>query len=226
MPRWRGSAARVGLDQQREALALDAVRDPGLGAVDDVVRRRRGPRAVRIACRSVPQSGSVSARPPRSSPRGEARQEAALLLLGAEALHGGRHDQVRVEDAGQRHPDGGDRVDDPGVGRRRQAEPAVFRRDRRAEQAERLHLLDHLRGVDVVVLELAAPAGRTSRSSKRSIASRIWRSSSSVNALIRLTELGVGDLVVDAWPRLGISIVRLKLHDHRAVGLVRAGRER
>ena len=37
MPLWRGFAVGVGLDEQGEAAALDAVGDPGLGAVDHVV---------------------------------------------------------------------------------------------------------------------------------------------------------------------------------------------
>ena len=66
---------RVGLDQQREALAVDAVGDPGLGAVDHVVGRRRAAPTVRIACRSVPQSGSVSASAAAQLAGREARQE-------------------------------------------------------------------------------------------------------------------------------------------------------
>ena len=81
------------------------------------------------------------------------RQVAPLLLLGADPLDARRHDQVRVEDAGERHPHFRDALHDPGVGGRRQAEAAVVRRDGGAEQAERLHLLDHLVRIDVVVLE-------------------------------------------------------------------------
>ena len=47
----------------------------------------------------------------------ESRQELALLRLGAVALDDRRHDQVRVEDAGERHPDARDALDDLGVGR-------------------------------------------------------------------------------------------------------------
>jgi hypothetical protein len=60
---------------------------------------------------------------------------------------------MRVEDAGERHPHGRDQLDDPGIGRRRQAEPAIVGADRRAEQPEPLHPLDDLLGVEVVVFE-------------------------------------------------------------------------
>src|SRR3546814_3260445 len=64
------------------------------------------------------------------------------------------HDERRIEDAGQRHPDDVDALDYLRIGQSGQAEPAVFLVDDRAEQAELLHLLDDLLGIDVVVLEL------------------------------------------------------------------------
>jgi hypothetical protein len=85
---------------------------------------------------------------------GEFRQPFALLLLGAGTLHGGRHDEVRVEDARQRHPDDRDPLDDLRVGQAGQAEPAVFLLDDRAEQAELLHLPDDFLGIGVVMLKL------------------------------------------------------------------------
>ena len=118
MPLVARLGVRIGLDQQGEAVALDAVGDPGLGAVDARSGRRRARRAVRIACRSVPQSGSVSARPPRSSPEAKRGRKARFCSSVPKRSHRGRHHQVRVEDAGQRHPDlATSRVDDAGVGR-------------------------------------------------------------------------------------------------------------
>jgi hypothetical protein len=85
--------------------------------------------------------------------RRHARQEARLLLLGAELLHQHRHHQVRVEDAGERHPDGGDLHHDLRVGGSRESEAAPFRIEHRAEEAHLLHRLDHLARIDVVVLQ-------------------------------------------------------------------------
>ena len=65
------------------------------------------------------------------------------------------------------HTDG-DPHHDLGVGRGRQAEPAILRRDGGAEQAELLHLLDDLGRPAVGVVELLDP-GATSRSTQRSM---------------------------------------------------------
>ena len=153
MPLWRGCGVGIGLHQQREHLAVDAVGDPGLGAVDEVgvVARAHRARADRLQVGAAVGLGEGEAAAQLAGR--EARQEAALLLLGADALHARRHDQVRVEDAGQRHPDLRHLLTDAGVGRGREPEPAVGGADGGAEQAQRLHLLHHLGGVDVVVLE-------------------------------------------------------------------------
>ncbi len=136
---------RIGLHQHGEAMAFDAVGDPGLGAVDAHSRHcRRAWPTMRIACRSVPASGSVSARPPRISPEANLGSQCCLLARRAELLDGQRQHQVGVEDAGDRHPHRRDAHHDLGVGRGRQAEAAIFRADRGAEQAELLHLLDDL----------------------------------------------------------------------------------
>ncbi len=150
MPRLR---LRIGLHQQREAGAFDAVGDPGLGAVDDVV--------VAVAARRHADALQVGAgvglgerEPAADLAARKARQPALLLLLGAEFLDRERQHQVRVEDAGDRHPDRRDAHDDLGVDRGGQAEAAVFDADGRAEQAELLHLRDDLGGpaIGVVVL--------------------------------------------------------------------------
>ena len=155
MPLWRGCGLRVGLDEQREHLAVDAVGDPGLGAVDEVgvVARAHGAGADRLQVGAA--VGLGQRQPAAQLAGGEARQPGALLLLGADALDAGRHDQVRVEDAGQRHPHLRHPLHDARVGGGRQPEPAVGRADGGAEQAQRLHLLHHVRGVDVVVLQRA-----------------------------------------------------------------------
>ena len=142
----------VGLDQQREARTLDAVRDPCLGAVDHVAVaafHRAGADRLQIGA----AIGFCKRQPTAHLAAGEFGQEVFFLVLGAEALNRRGHDQVRIENPGERHPDLGDHRDDPRIGRRRQPETAEFRRDGGAEQPQRLHLLDHLGGIDVVVLE-------------------------------------------------------------------------
>ena len=159
---------RVGLDQQGQARALDAVGDPALGAVDDVVVAiAHGTRTDRLQVGAAVGLGEREAAAQLA--RGKARQEAALLGFGAEALHGGRHHQVRAEDAGERHPDLGHARDHAGVGQRRHAEAAVFGRDRSTEQAELLHLLDHARADRRRRARAPAPAGAPrARASARS----------------------------------------------------------
>ena len=142
----------VGLDQQREAGAVDAVGNPDLGAVHDIIAAvapRGG--ADRLQVGAAIRLGEREAAP--DLPGGEARQPGPLLLLRAEAQHGRRHDEVRVEDAGERHPHGRDPFHDARIGRGAEAEPAVFLRDDGAEQAELLHPLDDVGGPGVAVLE-------------------------------------------------------------------------
>ena len=92
---------------------------------------------MRIACRSVPQSGSVRASPPRRFRRwrSAAGTPASALSVPWRA-DDRRHDQMRVENAGQRHPHPRDALDHQGIGATGQAEATIFRRDRGAEQAE------------------------------------------------------------------------------------------
>ena len=143
----------IGLDQERKAGAFDRVGDPGLGAIDHVlVAGADGAGADRLQVGAAVRLGQRQAAAQLAT--GKARQEMPLLRLGAEALDQGRHDQVRIEGARQRDPGLRDQRDHAGIGRGRHAEAAVARRDGRAEQAERLHLLDHRSRVDVVVLEL------------------------------------------------------------------------
>ena len=134
---------RIGLHQQREAGALDAVGDPGLGAVDDVV--------IALAPGGHPDALQVGAgvglgqcKPAANVSARKGRQPAPLLRLGAEFLDRECQHQVGVEDAGDRHPDRGDAHDDLRIGRGGQAEAAVVGADGGAEQAERLHLRDDL----------------------------------------------------------------------------------
>ncbi len=86
MPLWRGSASGSVFTSSAKQVPVDAVGDPGLGAVDDVVIAV----APRGACGSPAgrcrQSGSVSADAAAQLAGREARQVVALLLLGAVAL--------------------------------------------------------------------------------------------------------------------------------------------
>ena len=102
----------------------------------------------------MPQSGSVSASPPRSSAAASRGQEVRALVVGAVAADELRHHEVRVDHAGERHPRPRDRLDDAHVGRRREPQPAVLLGDGRGEQPELAHLLHHLARVLVGVLEL------------------------------------------------------------------------
>ena len=146
----------VGLDQQREARALDAVGDPGLGAVDDVVVALT-PRGHADRLQVGAGIGLGQRQPAADLTRGELGQPLALLRLGAELLDRERQHQVRVEDAGDRHPHRGDLHHDLGVGGGRQSQPAILGRDGGAEQAELLHLLDELGRPFVGVVELLDP---------------------------------------------------------------------
>ena len=85
---------------------------------------------------------------------GELRQPLRLLRRRAELLDRQRQHQVRVEDAGDRHPHARDPHHDLGVGRGRQAQPAVLGADGGAEQAQLLHLLDDLARIAVGVVVL------------------------------------------------------------------------
>ena len=95
---------RVGLHQQREALAVDAVGDPGLGAVDDVAvavvaARDRADRLQIGAAIGLGQREAAAQLAGR-----EARQVMPASALRCRSAHRRRHDQVRIEDAGHRHP--------------------------------------------------------------------------------------------------------------------------
>jgi hypothetical protein len=61
---------------------------------------------------------------------------------------------LRVDDAGDRHPDRRNALDDLGVGRGRHAQAAILGGNGAAEEPHLLHLLDDLRRVDVLVLQL------------------------------------------------------------------------
>ena len=65
---------------------------------------------------------------------GHGRQQAPLLLLGAEQRQDVGEQQVRVQHAGQTHPAAADFLDDQRIGRERQSHPAVLGRNDRAEQ--------------------------------------------------------------------------------------------
>ena len=155
MPLWRGSAAGSVLTSSAKHLAVDAVGDPGLGAVDDVGvvavahRARCGSPAGRCRSRARSARGRRAARRSRSA-AGSARFCSSVPTRS----HAGRHDQVRVEDAGERHPHLRDPLHDPGVGRgargraRRRPVPMVAPNRPSAFICSTISV-----GIDVVVLE-------------------------------------------------------------------------
>src|SRR5690606_8461598 len=83
----------------------------------------------------------------------ETRQELLALLRRAHLSNDIRHDEVRVDDAAERHPHARNPFNDLGVRRRAEAEAAVLSRDDRAEKPELLHPLDDLFRIYVLVLE-------------------------------------------------------------------------
>ena len=152
MPRLGGG---IGFDQQREDLAVDAVRNPGLGAVDEITLVALAPRGGADGLQIGAAIGLRQRQAATQLASREAWQELLFLRRRAEALDRGGHDQMRVENARQRHPHRRDGLHDLGVGGCRQAKPAILGPDGRAEQAERLHALDNVFRVDVVVFQRA-----------------------------------------------------------------------
>ena len=113
-----------------------AVRDPRLGAVDDVlVAVAHAPCTRCCGCRCRRRAPRATARRARS-PVAMVGQPALLLLVGA-VVHEqrGRHG-VGVDDAGEAHPAVGELLDHADVGEQVEAEAAVSLRDRDAEQAD------------------------------------------------------------------------------------------
>ena len=145
---------RVGLDQQQHHVAVHGVGDPGLGAVDHVVVAfAPGHGADRLQVGAGVGLGQAQRAAQLAG--GHARQVLALLFLGAAAFDRRGHDQVRVEDAGGRHPHRRHLDHDLGVDPRRQAQAAVLGGDGGAEQAQLLHFLDQLMRVLVFQIVLA-----------------------------------------------------------------------
>src|SRR5262245_13165968 len=105
----------IGADEHGERAALDAVRDPGLGAVDDVAVAAL--KRARADCREIGATvGFGKGEAAAELARTHLRQPAAPLLVGAELLEKDRKHEVRVEDAGERHPGCRDSADDFRVG--------------------------------------------------------------------------------------------------------------
>ncbi len=89
---------RVGLHQQREGVAVQAVGDPGLGAVHDVVVAvAHGHGADGLQVGTAVGLGQADAAAQLAG--GELGQVVALLRLRSVSLHGRGHDEVRVENA-------------------------------------------------------------------------------------------------------------------------------
>ena len=108
----------------------------------------------RMACVSLPASGSDSENAARTSPVAMRGSQLLALLVGAEPLDQVGRDGVGVEHAGERHPPVRQLFHQPGVGEHVELEAAVLLGDARPEDPERLHLLDHRLGVAVRVLVL------------------------------------------------------------------------
>ena len=144
---------RVSFDEQGETAAVDAVRNPRLGAVDDIVvavtdgcgtdRLQVGPR-VRLGQREAAANFAA----------GEFGQPLRLLSRRTKAFDGARHDKMRVENAGNRHPIRCDMRHNFRIGDGGQAETAIFLSDGRAEQPHFGHLGDEFGGPDVTVVVL------------------------------------------------------------------------
>ena len=133
--------AWVSLHQHRQNLPFDAVGDPGLGAVDNIViALAAGVGADRLQVGAAVRLGERDAAAQLAAR--ETRQIAALLLRGAEALHRRRHDEMRIEKSRNRHPHRRHALDYLRVGHRRNPDAAVLGGDGGAEQPERLELLD------------------------------------------------------------------------------------
>ena len=144
---------QIRLDQQREAGAFNAIADPGLRAVNDVIiaiAPRHGANGLQI--RPAIRLGQ---RKPAAQFSGcELRQEARALFGRAHLVHNPRHDQVRIQDAGDRHPFLGNQFNNPRVGGGSQTQPAEFLRNDGAKQPHFLHPRDNFMRVGVFMLKL------------------------------------------------------------------------
>ena len=135
MPRWRGSAPASVLTSTARQLPVVRVGDPRLRAVEHVdAIGTRGGGAHRLQVGAAVGFGQRQPAAQLGRPPSRGRKS-GTLLVGAVAANELRHHQVRVDHAGERHPRAGDGLDDPHVGRRRQPEPAVLRRDGGARTA-------------------------------------------------------------------------------------------
>ena len=200
MPLWRGCGVWIGLHEQREAIAVIAVGDPGLRAVDDIiVAVALGRRADRLQVGAAIWlgQGNAAAQVLPWQTAEDSAPSASSVPLRCTALAMMTCELTMPAD---RHPDGRNALDDLGVGRRRQAEPAVFRRDQAAEQTHRLHLLDDLRSDIRRVPRGRARKDSTSASRNLSTASRIIFSSlcrSAVTAMFMRCSLPVRPAVTE-----------------------------
>ena len=161
----------VGDRQQREGVALAAVGHEHLAAGDQIV--------VAVPPRDGADGLDVGAgvrlgeaEPAARLPAGEARQEAAPLLLGAVVEHDQRGHGVAVDDPRQRHPAAAELLDDARVGGDVEAETAVVAGHERAEEPELAHARDQVVGIGVGMLE-GGGRGSTSLSTN-------WRTAATI----------------------------------------------
>ena len=143
----------VRLGEHGEYLGVDAVGDPHLVAVQEVVVAV----ADGLSLDRLEVGAGVGLRHAEGAPSlagGHAGEEARFHLLAAVRLdHPGDH-RVCVEDAAQAHPAAGQLLHDRGVGGEGEVQAAVLLRDRGAEHPQPLQLLDEVSGVFVRVLQL------------------------------------------------------------------------
>ncbi len=133
-------------------MPVHRVGNPRLGAVEDVIAvgvlLRHGADRLQVRARI----GLCQRQPPANFTSGKPGQPFRLLLRRAEAFDGSGHDEVRIENAGDRHPVAGNAHHDLGIGRRWQTQPAIFLSDGRAEQAHFGHLLHQFFRPDIIVI--------------------------------------------------------------------------
>ena len=143
---------RIGLGEQGKAMAVERVGNPGLCAVKDVIAAcilaRHGADRLQIGARI----GLGQGQPAANLASSEFGQPLGLLLRRAEPLNRRRHDQVRVKNAGDRHPVARNAHHDLGIGGRRQAQSAIFLPDGRAEQPHFRHLGHQFGRPDIIVI--------------------------------------------------------------------------
>ncbi len=146
--------SRIRLDQDRQRVGMPGVRDPRLGAVDDVVVAvppRDCRDALEVAARL--RLGERDAGTPLAG--GEIREPSRTLIYSSELPQQHRGERMRAEDSGHAHPRFRNLLEDDRIGDRVDGDAAVLLGHEHPEQAHRLHLVDDLFWVAAGQLPLA-----------------------------------------------------------------------